>query len=270
MDDSENVFSAKDVQKTAGLSYRQINDWDSRGALPHTREEKEGWRRFSPRDIFVLAVLNEIKTRLGIPLERLQFVRESMLTDDINYLYWAVQLMATLGVGVWLVTDLQESCILQSELDLQLFMDSGYFGGEEPAEWVLVKVNPIVNRLLATLKNPVHLPSHGKGYQILRELRQMLDVKNTAEQKLLVAIRTGDARKVEVTLDNGEIKTIRTTTHKRETEQLEKLLAEHDYQKLTVTMRDGRVVAIEQQATEQVPRNDPSVGIGEEAPPDAD
>ena len=95
-------YSPKNVHAVTGLTPRQLNDWDERGALPHERKGKEGWHRFSGRDIFALMVCSEFRRTLGIPVERLKFVREFMTQDGANHLSAAINLMGFLGVGVWI------------------------------------------------------------------------------------------------------------------------------------------------------------------------
>ncbi len=38
-DTEERLYRASDVKRASGLSYRQLNDWDSKGVLPASREE---------------------------------------------------------------------------------------------------------------------------------------------------------------------------------------------------------------------------------------
>jgi hypothetical protein len=265
---SDRVYSARDVQDVAGLSYRQINDWDSRGILPSSQEGDGAWRRFSPRDIFVLLVVNELHTKFGIPLQRLQFVREFMLQPGADHLRAAVDMMAMLGIGVWLLTDLESTFIMHSELEFLDLMKHQYFGGERDASYVFVKVNPLVNRILGALDEPMQLRSHGRGYEIVKELRERFGVRSAAEYRILQAIRSGDFRKVEVTMSDGAVATMRTTADRPTTSSIEDLLRDGDYQRLTLTQRNGSVVVVEQQLTEKL--DEIEFRSAEEAPHDAD
>ena len=62
------LFSSCDVHQAAGLSLQQQNYWDQRGVLPHARSGAAGWRRFSLREVFALAISTEIRRRFGVPL----------------------------------------------------------------------------------------------------------------------------------------------------------------------------------------------------------
>jgi hypothetical protein len=63
----EPFFTACDVYRTAGLSYRQLNNWDLKGVLPNSRRKEAGWRTFSYREVFAIFVCSEIRTRFGVP-----------------------------------------------------------------------------------------------------------------------------------------------------------------------------------------------------------
>ena len=241
-------YSSRDVQDAAGLTPRQQNDWDSRGLLPHNREGEEGWRRFSPREIFALMVCSEIRRRCGTPVERLRWVQEFMLEDGANHFEAAVALMANLGVGVWLCTDLENFFVMDSELEFIDLWEHGVFGADSERAMILLPINPLANRLLSCLKEPIELEPHGQGYEILREMQAMHKARNPEELFILDLIRSKEVEKVEVVSPDGEIKTIRATNKVAPTTRLSALLDE-PYQRLTVTKRGGKIVNIEQEVT---------------------
>lgn len=246
LDDRE--YSSRAVQDAAGLSARQQNDWDSRGLLPHERDGKEGWRRYTPREIFVLMVCAEIRRQYGTPVERLKWVQECMLEDGANHFEAAVRLMAILGVGVWLCTDLQETFVMDSELEFIDMWKLGFFGAESETAFVFLPVNPIVNRLLSCLKEPVELEAHGRGYEVMRSVEAMHRARSPEELLVLDLIRKGDVDTVEVVSPAGEVETIRTTTRHDSAADIAQLLDE-PYQRLTVVTKNGRAVHIEQEIT---------------------
>ena len=251
MESDDRDYSAADVQRSAGLTYRQLNDWDSRGALPHDRTGERGWRKFSLKEIFILSICNELHTRFGVPLQRLGYVREFMAQPGANHFSAAVDLMSMLGVGVWLLTDLEETFIMDSELEFIDLVQHQFLGGEKDSAYLFLKVNPIVNRILEATAG-VQIEAHGRGYEILREIHDLTGVRSDAERAVLEAIRSDDASRIEITLKDSSVETIRTTDYPRSSEQLNALLDANDYQKLTIVKRDGQVVSIERQTTEKV------------------
>lgn len=250
--DTNDGFTASEVQQVAGLSYRQLNDWESRGALPQQLDRGSKWRRFTPRQVFSVLVCAEIRKQFGTPVERLGWLQEFMLQDGANHLAASVELMAKLGVNVWLVTDLEKTFILDSELEFVDLVTHGFLSGESNAGYIWLRVNPLVNRILSTLKEPIRLDNHGRGYEILREMRSMFGVNSPDEYRVLQHIRSGDFESVEIVMKNGKVRTIRTTKNHKSTESINELLRSKDYQKLTLVTKAGEVVSIQQQATEKV------------------
>ena len=59
--DEDVALKASDVRENAGLSYRQLNDWESRGALPEDDDRGAGWRNYTPREVFVVMVMSELR-----------------------------------------------------------------------------------------------------------------------------------------------------------------------------------------------------------------
>ena len=108
----ERVFSARDVQRASGLTARQLNDWDERGALPHDREGEIGWRRFSIREMFVLVVCAELRSKFGVSVERVKHVQKFMLQDGADHFAAAIRLMGVLGVALWLLTDFEGTFVM--------------------------------------------------------------------------------------------------------------------------------------------------------------
>ena len=248
-DKESSSYSSRDVHAVTGLTPRQLNDWDERGALPHERNGKEGWRRFSPRDIFALMVCAEFRRTLGVPVERLKYVKEFMTSDGADHLSAAIQLMDVLGVGIWVMTDFKETFIMDSELEFHDLWRFGHFGADNESTLAFVNVTPLVNKLLGALEDPIELKAHGRGYEILRSLDEMKPTLSTEERLVLDLIRGGEVSKVEVVLRSGDVETIRTTARLEAVADLNQILNGEPYQRLTVSKKDGTVVQVEQELT---------------------
>jgi len=241
-------YSAREVQEVAGLTARQLNDWDSRGALPLDRERDEGWRRFTPREVFVLAVCAELRRQFGIPVERLKFVQDFMLQEGANHFEAAIRLIEVLGVGVWLLTDFETTFVLDSELEFTDLWHYRFFDASREKGFVLLPINPLVNKLLACLKEPIQLEAHGRCHEIMESVRKMQQVRSQEELLVLEKIRSRDFTRVEVESPDGHVNTIRTTSRPDPKTKLEKLLDE-PYQRVTLVTKGGKVVSIVQEIT---------------------
>lgn len=146
-------YTAGDLNQLAGLSYRQLNDWEAKGALPASANRRERWRRFTPREVFAAMVCAEIRRRFGVPLDKVRFVLDFMRRDNANHLAGAIRLMDR-GLSVYLLTDLAETFVMDSDLEFEMLLSGGYFRADVPQSFLFVSINPLVERLRAAVKTP--------------------------------------------------------------------------------------------------------------------
>ncbi|MCY3819290.1 MAG: MerR family transcriptional regulator [Gammaproteobacteria bacterium] len=237
------TYTAADLKRAAGLSYRQINEWDQKGVLPETRSGDAAWRKFSPRDIFALMVCSEIRRQFGVPVESLKWVRACMLQEGADHLRAAAEIMSH-GMAVVLLTDLKETFVMDSDMEIEDLLHLGYFRHEGPQSYLLIKLNPLVNRFLGCLKEPVMLSIDDEMYGLIRNIRGEMSIRNQEELEVFRLLRSGDYRKVVVHLDDGKI--LRADTEagvsEAEQQQLLKIWDGDQFQTVTVTLHDGKVV----------------------------
>lgn len=200
----EKPFTAKDAKDLAGLSYRQLNDWESRDAIPGDRTRERSWRRFSPKEIFALMVCGEIRRLYGIPVEKLRFVKNLMMKEGPNHFAAAIQMMHH-GLHVFLLTDLEETFLMDSDLELNLLMRYGYFREEKTRPYIFLRLNEIVNRLLSMTKEPIELRPHDALYRLQVEQWAAITVQTHPELDLLQAVRSGEFDRIEVKVQDGLI-----------------------------------------------------------------
>jgi DNA-binding transcriptional MerR regulator len=73
------ILAASDLRNLAGLSYRQLNEWDKREALPHERKGDTGWRRMNTWQAIALRIISDLHRQFGIPLAKLSSLLHWML-----------------------------------------------------------------------------------------------------------------------------------------------------------------------------------------------
>jgi hypothetical protein len=168
------MFLSHDVQAAAGLSSRQQNDWDARGALPHRRSGEEGWRRFSLRELFVLATCAEIRRRFGVRVERLKWVQDFMLKEEVDHLQQAAGVML-FREAVWLLTDLEKTFLLSPDPKFESLWRHLSFDVRDQSAFVLLNLTPLVDRVLGRLDDDIRLEAHGYGEEELRQIRMVAD-----------------------------------------------------------------------------------------------
>jgi hypothetical protein len=242
-------YSGSDVKRIAGLSSRQQSDWDGRGALPHERQGEEGWRRYTPREVFVLAVCAELKRRFGTPIERLRNLQTMMLEDGGDYFAAAVRSIVGLRAGVWLVTDFEGFLLMDTEAEMGDLWHQRAFSGGKLKSLAFLRVNHIVHAMLSQLDPPVEVQDDGYGFDLdLRdEIRRQQSVWTPEEQHVLQRLRDGTYVKVQVELEGGRIETVRSTSSEEvpegDIDQLKRLFS-HPYQSVKVISHAGNVVRI--------------------------
>ena len=65
-------FRASDLLRVAGLTYRQLNDWEKRGGvLSSERATEDGWRRFTGEEVLALSVCARLRRQLSLPLPQI-------------------------------------------------------------------------------------------------------------------------------------------------------------------------------------------------------
>jgi DNA-binding transcriptional MerR regulator len=240
------AFTARDAKELAGMTYRQLNDWDARGVIPGDRAGETGWRKFSPRDLFALMVCREIRRRFGVPVESLRFVMSCMVQDDgRDHLHAATRFMQN-GLTVFLLTDLKETFVMDSDLEFLDLMTNGYFRADVPQGYIFIRVNDIVNRLLSAAKNPVELKPSNRFYELKAEADAATTACTLAEMKILQLLRREDCDRIGVQLKKGKVVRIEvegdvSLDELRETPDVIGIKKDSEFETITVTRHKGKV-----------------------------
>jgi hypothetical protein len=246
-DASEPTLTAAAVRDATGLSYRQLNDWDSKGTLPSQREQGSSWRRFTWREIFILTISKEIRDRFGTPLESLAFVQKCMLQKGANHFQAAVEIMQR-GMVVFLLTDFRETFVMGSDVEFERLFRGGMLRGSEDQGFIFIQVNSIVNRLLECLENPVALRIHNKFYGAIAQAKAGMTVRDQEELTVIRAVRDRDYKRIVLTKKGGEDMVLEVEqelpTSGDAKNKINDLLAEHDFQTVTVSRVAGKNVRL--------------------------
>ena len=246
---NEQVLRASDIRETVGLSYRQLNDWESKGVLPSKKRSKAGWRKFTPRELFVLMVCKEIRDKFGVPLEKLSFIKSVMLVSDANIAQDAVDLMNNFGMTIYLLTDLKETFIMDTDAEIEDLFRMGMFRGSDEQGYLLIKINPLINKLLS-FKGIGPIDTSDEVYDFMRKTKQQATANNRQEQKVLKLIREKKYKQVTIHLKDGEI--IRASTEEELSEkkrdkpdkELLAIIKDQEYQSISLKVHDGKIVRL--------------------------
>lgn len=234
-------YKASDVYAVCGLSYRQLNDWEERGALPESKDRGAKWRKYSLHDLFVIMVLVELKKQFNTPIEKLKFVKSHLTRQGDSRLNALLFQVAGNGISQWLLTDFDQAFVLDSEFEIQEMFDRAYFHSDKQAAYVLLNVTPIIQKIGKVLVE--------KDIAFPNTLHNALQERKEREAEVLKHVRNNAIKKVEIMINDGSIKTVRVTQKRSINSIHEELKKEHDFQKITYYTQDGKIVEVDQVIT---------------------
>jgi len=240
-------LTASDLQRASGMSYRQLNSWDEKGAIPSSREHEEAWRKFAPNDFFTILICKELRDRFGVSFEAIRKLQDTFNTDKVNNLQHTINLITPPGYTVCLFTDLEEDFFIDQDLEIANYIRAGLFRKKNAKDYILLRLNPLVNKIFEILKKPP-IPDGDEWYQKIFELQGQRFVQNDAEFHLLSIVRSKDFRSITVHLKDGRIYQTDTYDELREkvddTHELMKIIKEKQYQSVSIDLADGEVIRI--------------------------
>ena len=126
----------------------------------------------------------------------------------------------------------------------------GFFRTEEPSAYVLLNINPLVNRMLK-VKGISSVKTNEDIYHDVMQARKQCTALNPEESAVLSMVRNKDYRQLTVHLQDGRIvqADIEEELEKGRSSDLyrslQKILREKVYQTVTVKVHDGGVVRIQ-------------------------
>jgi hypothetical protein len=253
VDADDSSFTAGDVKDAAGLSYRQINDWDSKGALPNSREQEAGWRKFSVRDLFVLMVCSEVRKRYGMPLEKLVWLKSFMLQEGANHFQAAMRMMGY-GLAVFVFTDLEKNFTMDSDIDIADLLNLGYCRSDNPQAYIFLCVNPIVNKVLTALKKPVRLDVSDTVYHAQWAADAKVRVQDSAEIAVLDAMRDNDVQRFIVTKKGDDEILLENEQELPKGADLNTAVCSHNFQTVIIKRHEGQNVRISRTMPKKISR----------------
>lgn len=198
-------YTARDLLTLANLTYRQLNDWDSKGVLPAQPKRGRGWRKFTVKEVFAVMVCAEIREKFGLPLERLRWLKGRMLLGRYEIYRASRAIMESAGFPTYLLSDLSSFMVMGGTVSFARTFQEGGIVGKAFNSSVLLYLNPLVNRLLAYEEGGEPIPDHGRGYSHPSWNHGI--IRTPLEREVLDKLREGEVREVVVTLSDGrEIK----------------------------------------------------------------
>lgn len=220
------------------LSYRQANALSNDKLLPNNRDKKEGWRRFSLKELIYVYIVFELK-KYGFKQAQLKYLWNCFFKEpDIQKReYQITKAVAETAVGC-VFAQVEIVMTITNKGDV-VFYDPVYFSKTqtESTSFILIRLNDIVNSLLKKFSKtlPVNI-TIADAY-----LHRKISPK---EQQILEIVRNRSYSNIKIKKKNGEIITISAERLKTEVlsdEEILKILKERDFQDISIVKRDGVV-----------------------------
>ena len=229
------------------LSYRQANALGDDKLLSTDRKTKQGWRKFSFKELVYVLIVNELK-KFGLKHEQLKSLWEAFFKEPVKQKINEIRIDKFIG-------ECAIGCTL-AQVEIKISIDSdGSIIFYDPFHSVLldtlsgskslitIRLNDIVNTLLKQLgKNPI--PLTWTQSKLVFDTIPDISVK---EQELLKIIRDKNFSVVKIKKKDGDIavvyaETILDTSKGLKQADLIKLINDKDYQDVSIIKRDGKIV----------------------------
>jgi hypothetical protein len=254
-DEKTQGFRPKDVKGATGLSYRQLHHWQTKGAASADREDERGWRNYSLREVFVIMIAQAFRDEFGVPLERLSWMRDFMLQEPANHFKYVYETATKRGMTVFLLTDLKETFVIGTDIDIAEQFELGYFRhAEDDAAVFILKLNPILNRLLERMKQPA-LPLGQNGYDVFHKGKRMYTAQTLEEISLLSIARMKGIDSFTVRMKNDEPDRAVIEIEEEPSADVLAVLNDSPFQKVTITNKDGRTRTLKREISVDLPKN---------------
>jgi len=244
----ETKLRSSDLKKSTGLTYRQINDWQSKGVLPDKRKSNKKWRTFTSKELFAMMVCKEIRDKFGVPLESLNFIKRCMLKKEALHFNYAFDMMLNYGFAIYLLTDLKDTFIMDTDLDMQDLFKLGFFRGDDPEQYIFLKINPLINKMLE-INNLPQLKINRKIYESIMEATLQRNI-SSQEKEVLELIRNKSFKRVTVHIKDGNMFQVDTEEEladglkNKNNEDLLDIIDSNKYQSITIKKQNNKIVRL--------------------------
>ncbi|MFH1859666.1 MAG: MerR family transcriptional regulator [bacterium] len=143
---NDRVILCNQLTKHTDITYRMVNDWDSRGMFDAERQTTRGWRRFSMADVIKLSIMKKLKDT-GFPLYKLKGIL-NWLENNPAIEFSIKQL--TENINCYLYTDFEDEYGLYSDEELLNFLK---VKKEKERISIIFPVNHLIKNILVSIKS---------------------------------------------------------------------------------------------------------------------
>ena len=240
------------------ITYRKVNDWNTKGLFEDKRTSNIQWRKYSIRTGVQLLLINDLK-KFGYSNEQIKGIVQQIIDDragvlvknrTFNYRYFDFYASTFYKRGVNFFIMIDDSCnaFYLTEKDLALNIAHG-----------LKQFKPFLvlpfSKYLSVFAEYIFHSDNEKA--ITDELSLKEDLPNSKEQKIIKTIRDDAIKHIKIEKkSNSKSLLLRTTQIKNNTditnEELENLVKQDKYIKTTIGKGTGQSYNISIEKTERL------------------
>ena len=248
-------FMVKDSKSfIESLTYRKINDWDTKGLISGSRENNQaGWRKFSMRDIIKLNIITDLR-KFGCCIEKIKNILDKVANGyvggngntkkkkRIEFLQLEFFVFMCLsGYKILLLIDDEENIFFLDENDaVKIHFD--FDGASSPI--IVLPFFYYIEKLATVMRKDIKM----KSTSTINELFELNLTRQ--EKKVLEIIRSKEYEEITLKKSNNErisIKAKSKKSGKYSDEDIMNSINVGDYQWLTAIIENGERVSIIQE-----------------------
>jgi hypothetical protein len=249
------AFRPREVRSATGMSHRQLQNWEQKGAAAGDRAREGGWRTYSAREMFVILINCAFREGFGVPLERLNWLRDFMLQKGADHFRYVYDRAARSRMTTFLVTDLKEIFFIGTDLDVAENFELGYFrDAEESASLFILKLNPILQQILDMAGE--QLPDvRQNGYEVYWKGRKLYTAQTLEEVSILSLTRMKGIQSFRIEFRDDAPHRAVVETDEEPNADLLALLNDAPFQKVTVTQSNGKTRQLKREVSWELEKN---------------
>ncbi len=235
------------------LTYRQTNALSNDQLIPDDRDKKEGWHKFSMKELIYLKIVADLK-KFGMKHVQLQQLRQSFFQEPEvrNDTPKFIQIQITKAFA-----DMAIGCALGGVEIIITIGSDGHVDYYDPRHYLLldIKETPHITLKLSDYLNDLLLKIGRKPINIKVSISSVfLERKVTPkEEELMNIIRNEDYNIIKVKKNENDYiiyaeKKAENRSNVTEPEIL-KMLKDKDFQDISIIKRDGKIVSYKVEET---------------------
>lgn len=254
------IFTIQDTQSIVDdLTYRKINDWDTKDILSCSRDNKEtGWRRFSIIDILKLMIISQLR-KFGVATENIKIIMDRISSGFKVPAGYKTDKIA--GVAMSILEKGFISCVGNERLFLLIDEDArafflpekelGFYTASDdiPSSLLTLPFFSYVQKIIMAL----HKNAKTSDNPFIEKLAH--EILSERERKILDIIRNKAYEELTIVRGNGSEMTVRAKSRERREfsdKDAIKAINDKDYQNITVAVVGGKKLSITREETLKV------------------